>query len=252
MIPFHYDESNLPSSPAHVANIPSGITDPLDLLEELAIQLNFPDYYGMNWNALDECIRELSWLPRGSVVLRHHDLPLHGDIASQKTYISILAYVALNRYHHPGQRLSDLVVVFPPDAKDEVERLYALHEAELQNCNALSQSSGAVSSIRFDKQARLRWLGVGAPGRSPPPLGTIYSSLGRFEVESVERPDGVWRVLLQFVAPVDSEGCTIVGIRLLAGRRAPTMLLAPGSRFELYEGRRCIAHGEVLGPQDSH
>jgi len=40
-----------------------------DLLSSLAAELRFPSYYGVNWDALDECLRDLSWLPaRGYVI----------------------------------------------------------------------------------------------------------------------------------------------------------------------------------------
>jgi hypothetical protein len=33
------------------------------LLADLGKALRFPDYYGDNWDALDECLRDLEWLP---------------------------------------------------------------------------------------------------------------------------------------------------------------------------------------------
>jgi hypothetical protein len=40
------------------------------LIEALAAALQFPDYFGGNWNAVDECITDMSWLPaRGYCVL---------------------------------------------------------------------------------------------------------------------------------------------------------------------------------------
>jgi RNAse (barnase) inhibitor barstar len=40
-----------------------------DLLYFLAKELKFPAYFGMNWDALDECLRDLSWLPAKGYVL---------------------------------------------------------------------------------------------------------------------------------------------------------------------------------------
>ena len=36
------------------------------LFGEFSAALHFPDYFGENWAALDECIRDLSWLPAPS------------------------------------------------------------------------------------------------------------------------------------------------------------------------------------------
>lgn len=40
-----------------------------ELLPALARVFSFPDYFGHNWDALSECIRDLSWLPRANFVL---------------------------------------------------------------------------------------------------------------------------------------------------------------------------------------
>ena len=43
-------------------------TEP-QFLSAVAEALAFPDYFGMNWNALDECLRDMEWMPaKGYVV----------------------------------------------------------------------------------------------------------------------------------------------------------------------------------------
>jgi hypothetical protein len=37
-----------------------------DLLEALAAALGFPQWVGRNWDALDDAMRDLSWLPSGT------------------------------------------------------------------------------------------------------------------------------------------------------------------------------------------
>lgn len=42
-------------------------------LRNVAVAMSFPDYYGENWNALDECIQDLSWVPAAGYVLLYDD-----------------------------------------------------------------------------------------------------------------------------------------------------------------------------------
>jgi RNAse (barnase) inhibitor barstar len=44
-----------------------------ELLAELSKVFRFPDYFGGNWDALDECLRDLEWLPAQGYVLRVHN-----------------------------------------------------------------------------------------------------------------------------------------------------------------------------------
>jgi hypothetical protein len=37
--------------------------------EEVALQLEFPSYFGQNWDAFDECVADLSRLPDGEGVV---------------------------------------------------------------------------------------------------------------------------------------------------------------------------------------
>lgn len=39
------------------------------LLNEWAAVLQFPDYFGENWAAFDECLNDLEWLPADSYIL---------------------------------------------------------------------------------------------------------------------------------------------------------------------------------------
>lgn len=51
--------------------VPRGkkMTTEAGVFDELAAALQFPDYFGHNWNALSDCIRDLSWLPAPAYVL---------------------------------------------------------------------------------------------------------------------------------------------------------------------------------------
>lgn len=41
----------------------AGCSDKATLLARLAAALHFPDWFGHNWDALSDCLTDLSWLP---------------------------------------------------------------------------------------------------------------------------------------------------------------------------------------------
>lgn len=114
---FGFADPALATSPAVVAEVPPSISTKAALLEELDRRLQFPDYFGENWDALDECIRDLSWLPPGPIIVKHVDLPLATDVANLKTYLSILRD-AVQKWSSSGER--ELVVVFPPETQERI------------------------------------------------------------------------------------------------------------------------------------
>jgi hypothetical protein len=45
------------------------VFDKKSFLCKIAIVMKFPDYFGHNWDALDECITDLDWCPAARYVL---------------------------------------------------------------------------------------------------------------------------------------------------------------------------------------
>jgi hypothetical protein len=74
----------------------------------------------------------------------------------------------------------------------------------------------------------------------------VYSTVARFEKRAEQWPAEAWSVIVTISTPADDEGRMLVEIRLLAPEAAPSGLLMPGSRFELFEGAECVAGGEVV------
>jgi hypothetical protein len=99
---------------ATYARVPPGIKGKLPLIEALRTALRFPEFCGSSWDSLEECIRDLSWIPTGTVVLIHDDLPLSNNRGALHTYLSILHDAAAKL---DGGHDRNLVVVFPVDAK---------------------------------------------------------------------------------------------------------------------------------------
>jgi hypothetical protein len=63
-----------------------------ELFAELAEVLEFPDYFGHNWDALEECLADLEWLPgKGYVLLfTEAELILPDDEDEFATFLEVL------------------------------------------------------------------------------------------------------------------------------------------------------------------
>jgi len=52
----------------------AGATDKKELLARLARELQFPAWYGANWDALEDCLTDLSWFEADGHVLLFEDV----------------------------------------------------------------------------------------------------------------------------------------------------------------------------------
>lgn len=107
-------------SDTRAVRIPAGLLRKRDLLAVFARGLDFPGHFGWNWDALEECLRDLAWIdhPR-RILLIHEGLPFQPDWNNRVTYLSILkdAVTAWG----PNQP-HELIAVFPESCRDEVLR----------------------------------------------------------------------------------------------------------------------------------
>jgi hypothetical protein len=75
------------------------------LHNEVAAALQFPDYYGENWDAMDECITDLDWMPAQWYLVHVNgiELVLPDDGKGFKIFLRIL-YDAGIAWAHPESR----------------------------------------------------------------------------------------------------------------------------------------------------
>lgn len=84
------DLPQLASSGVRIVRIPRGLRSKEKLLGVYAERLEFPDYFGWNWDAFEELLRDLSWLPQDqAVAVVHEDLPF-SEGPNRQTYLEIL------------------------------------------------------------------------------------------------------------------------------------------------------------------
>ena len=92
-----------------VASIPAYVVDRQGLFNVLARELRFPEYFGKNWDALSDLLRDFHWLHQRRIVIVHHDLPLSQE-RERKTYLEILDESVKG---WKSKEKHELIVVFP-------------------------------------------------------------------------------------------------------------------------------------------
>jgi RNAse (barnase) inhibitor barstar len=99
---------------------------PAGVFKEFARALDFPDYFGHNWDALEECLADLDWLPaKGYVVLivdAHGVIP--DDEEEYETLLEILndAGEAWSKGHTADGRRAPFHVLFAVSEEDKGKR----------------------------------------------------------------------------------------------------------------------------------
>ena len=91
--------------------------------------------------------------------------------------------------------------------------------------------------------AVLTWVSPNVGGRKTPPTVRCYRSLSRFD-EDPNWSRGVWDILVEFIDLPTFEAPSKVRISF-ASPGAPTDLLHTGNRFELREGKKVVARGQI-------
>jgi len=85
------------------------------LLEYFKERLRFP-YFGMNWDALQDCLRDLSWLEEKEVFVIHEGLPVLPP-EDLKIYLSVLSDTVENWKVEPEKVFR---VIFPRTLRSRV------------------------------------------------------------------------------------------------------------------------------------
>ena len=112
MTVFLFSDESLPLAGGDVLVriVPPGIADKTSLLAWYSQSLDFPAWFGGNWDALSDCLSDLSWIAHSEIMIMHSDLPLETGSAEQRIYLDILVDT-VRSWRQDGQR--QFKVLFP-------------------------------------------------------------------------------------------------------------------------------------------
>lgn len=114
-IEFVNSPSSLNPKETFVAHL-EGIVGKEALLTSIGSLLRFPEYYGKNWDALEECLRDLHWLDAKEVLLVHNDTPRLQE-PDFRIYLQILFEVLRS---WPANSEYQLRVIFPKEDESRI------------------------------------------------------------------------------------------------------------------------------------
>lgn len=101
---------------ALLGSVPAGVSNSKALLRAVADALCFPAYFGENWNALFDCLRDFHWTDKRSIVLVHEDVPSIPD-NELKVYLETLRDAVSDwKTDEPHE----LIVVFDERSQDAI------------------------------------------------------------------------------------------------------------------------------------
>lgn len=99
-----------------VVEVPRSTATKDEIISLLAKALDVPDYFGANWDALDESLRDLSWLKERVIVIKHEGIP-QLPVNVLRMYLDTLAR-AVESWR--GESEHELIVTFPESAQNEI------------------------------------------------------------------------------------------------------------------------------------
>ncbi|KAL9646869.1 hypothetical protein ABK040_013729 [Willaertia magna] len=114
--------NNVNTTTNHIISFSSNLNTKINLLKEYQIKLNFPTFFGKNWDALYDFLRNLSGVclePKKDIVVIFRDLPLIQNEKDCKIHLEILADSLIENVN--GEFV--MKVVFPESCKGRIESL---------------------------------------------------------------------------------------------------------------------------------
>lgn len=106
---------------SRVLFVPADLNDKSALIAWYSSALGMPEQITGNWDAFDECLRNLSWIKEHKLVLYHDSVPLKSSANDQQIYLGVLADTV--RDWKPGEA-HEVEVVFAPDCAAQLVEIF--------------------------------------------------------------------------------------------------------------------------------
>lgn len=99
-----------------VGVLAKGISDVTALFDALFNILLLPGYFGFNWNALSDCLRDFHWFNEKTIILVHEEVPqlLNDDLWE---YLDVLHECVKD---WGDDEKHEFIVMFPDDCRDQI------------------------------------------------------------------------------------------------------------------------------------
>lgn len=98
-----------------VVKLDKDIVGKKSLLDEISVKFSFPNYFGHNWDALVDCLCDLSWIKQYNISLIHTMIPCL-EKRELLDYIHTLREV-MHAWENAREPQHQFDVVFPIPAK---------------------------------------------------------------------------------------------------------------------------------------
>ncbi|MEV4560216.1 barstar family protein [Kitasatospora sp. NPDC049285] len=79
--------------------------DAQGVFEQMSARLRLPAYFGWNWNALSDCLRDMGWAPADHylIVIERSALMLQESAEGRETLLEILNHAGRHWGHNPDR-----------------------------------------------------------------------------------------------------------------------------------------------------
>ncbi len=124
---FNYYTNTQPelSNGEKILSMPGKITEKKELFKACSVGLNFPSYFGNNWDAFDDCLMDLSFVEEKNICIIHQDIPFLANAENRRIYVECLFDTVRHWWEFPEHKF---FVYFPEECRDEIIKIVETRE----------------------------------------------------------------------------------------------------------------------------